>query len=359
MIRVESLCVSFGRFKLRDISLEVPASTSLAILGPSGAGKTLLLESVLGVKRPERGRVFLDGRDVTFLPPEERGVSYVPQDLALFPHLSVRDNILFGLRARGRKVVEDAELSRVVELLAIGRLLDRRDIGNLSGGEKQRVALARALIVRPKVLFLDESFSALDGYIRRQLQEQLWELKRSLGLTLFQVTHDQEEAFLLGDQIAVVMEGRLEQVGPAEELHARPLNLRVARFLLTRNLLCARYRGREGEYGVVAIDGVDIRLLPAPHASGIDCYIGIRPEEVVLIRPGRPVKESQRVNLFRSRVESVVNLGHRRLLRLRVAGGLSFDCALSPRAAREIAVRESDEVAVHLRPESILFFSDQ
>lgn len=358
MIRVTALSVSFGSFKLEDISLEVPDGSSLAILGPSGAGKTLLLESVLGVKRPERGRVFLDGRDVTYLPAEERGVSYVPQDLALFPHLSVKENILFGLTARGRTSSANNELARVTRLLAIDNLLQRCDIRTLSGGEKQRVALARALIVKPKVLFLDESFSALDSYIRRQLQEQLWELKRSLGLTLFQVTHDHEEAFLLGDRIAVVMDGRLEQIGSAEELNARPANLRVARFLLTRNLLAAKYQGERGDYSVVSLGGVELYLAARPSPGVARCHVGIRPEEVVLIRPGRPLRESQRVNLFRSRVETIVNLGHRQLLKLRVAKGLSFDCALSPRAAREIKVAEGDEVTVHLRPESVLFFPE-
>ena len=207
MIRVESLSARFGDFQLRDITLDVEAGSSLVVLGPSGAGKTLLLETVLGLRRMQQGRVLIDGRDVSSLPPEERGVSYLPQDVALFPHLSVRKNILFGAGARQFKHDASVELAKLVRLLDIGRLLDRRDVRSLSGGEAQRVALARALVVRPRILLLDECFSSLDVPLRRQLREEFRQLRHSLDVTVALVTHDQEEAFLLGDQVAVLMTG--------------------------------------------------------------------------------------------------------------------------------------------------------
>jgi len=367
MIRVEGLSVSYGLFWLRDISLEVKRGESFVLLGPSGAGKTLLLETVLGLKRPERGKIFIGGRDMTSAAPEERGVAYVPQDLALFPHLSVRDNILFGPRVRGNDLAEaNKEMLRLAELLDIAHLLARKDVRTLSGGEKQRVALARALITHPQVLFLDEPFSALDAYVRRHLQIQLRDLQRSLGLTLFQVTHDQEEAFLLADRLAIMMRGRIEQAGTPLAIHQHPANPQVARFLLMQNLFEGEIEAVEGKRVRVRIAGL---RFDAVAQSEMDLrskaiQIGIRPEEVLIVRKDRPLRDDMRLNLFEGEIERIINLGHRRLLRLRLFhcpddDGLRLDCALSSRAARDTQAKEGDSIEVHIRPETIVLFGQQ
>ncbi len=168
--------------------------------GRQGAGKSLLLETILGIKKPDAGRILLDGQDITSLPPEQRDIAYVPQDLGLFPNMSPLDNILFG--ARIRKIDSETirrRLDYLTEHLNLGPVISRPSIFTLSGGEKQRIAFARAIITKPRVLFLDEPFSALDSYIKREVQFQLKRLQKTIDLTIFHVTHDQEEAFLMAD----------------------------------------------------------------------------------------------------------------------------------------------------------------
>jgi molybdate/tungstate transport system ATP-binding protein len=242
MIEIRDLVAHYGSFSLRDLTLTIAEGECFVLLGPSGAGKTLFLETVLGIKPPDRGRILLDGRDIGHTPPEERGFSYLPQDLALFPHLSVRRNIVFGLAVRHTPAaVIEERTRRVAGLLGIEHLLQRRSIRGLSGGEKQRVALARALVVEPRVLFLDEPFSALDPATRRQLHSEFRTVWRQLGLTTILVTHDLDEAMALADKLAVLMAGRIRQTGPAAEVFERPADLAMARFLLLDNILEGRW----------------------------------------------------------------------------------------------------------------------
>ena len=193
MISVRNVTVRFGRFALRDVSLDIKNGDFFLLLGPTGAGKSLLLETILGITRPDQGEIRLNGKNITLLPPEDRQIAYVPQDLGLFPHLSPQDNILFG--AKIRRIDERTvkrRLSYLTTQLQLDHIMERPDISTLSGGEKQRVAFARALITKPTVLFLDEPFSALDAYIRRHVQFQLKRLQKAVNLTVFHVTHDQE-----------------------------------------------------------------------------------------------------------------------------------------------------------------------
>ena len=237
MLEVNALVAHYGAFSLQRITVTIPQGESFVLLGPSGAGKTLFLETVLGVKPPDAGRILLDGRDIGRTRPEERGFCYLPQDLALFPHLGVRENIAFGLTVRHvDPAAADERVSAIARLLGIEHLLGRREVRSLSGGEKQRVALARALVVQPRVLFLDEPFSALDPATRRQLQREFREVWRRLGLTVILVTHDHEEAAALADQLAILMDGRLKQCAPPAEVFERPADLATARFLVVENI---------------------------------------------------------------------------------------------------------------------------
>ncbi|RPF49431.1 ABC-type sugar transport system ATPase subunit [Thermodesulfitimonas autotrophica] len=234
MLKVENLTVRCGAFTLKEITFQVARGEFFVLLGPTGAGKTVLLETIAGLHFPTRGRVFLSGRDVTLLPPERREIAIVYQDYALFPHLKVSENITYALRFRRQSERKGQDWREVVDLLGIGHLLARYP-GSLSGGEKQRVALARALAAQPQMLLLDEPLSALDPATRRETERELKKLHLALGLTTVMVTHNFEEVFALADRVAVILDGALAQVGTPQEVFRSPKSREVARFVGTEN----------------------------------------------------------------------------------------------------------------------------
>ena len=237
MLRIDSVSVEFdGKKALDDASLDVADGEVVTVLGPSGSGKTTLLRVIAGLQPPDEGRVLLDGSDLAGVPPHRRSVGLVFQDHALFPHRDVFGNVAFGLRMRGDSS-EQAE-TRATELLALVGLagFERRSVGTLSGGEQQRVALARALAPEPRILLLDEPLGSLDRRLRDRLLDDLAQLFEELALTAVYVTHDQTEAFTLGDRVAVMRAGRVAQIATPDELWAHPLDEDVARFLGLANV---------------------------------------------------------------------------------------------------------------------------
>jgi sulfate transport system ATP-binding protein len=256
MIKVEGLTKRFGEYTaLDDVSLEVPDGSLTALLGPSGSGKSTLLRIIGGLESPDAGRVEIHGEDVTGVPPQRRGIGFVFQHYAAFKHMTVRDNVAFGLTVRRQPKAQVA--ARVEELLGIVGLAGyaERYPNQLSGGQRQRMALARALAVEPKVLLLDEPFGALDAKVRADLREWLRKLHDEVHVTTLLVTHDQEEAMSIADQIAVMDNSRIEQVGAPRELYDRPANPFVMGFL-----------GPVSQVGETLVRPHDIAL--APHAGG-------------------------------------------------------------------------------------------
>lgn len=337
MIEVRDLGVRCGEFALEGVSLELAEGRCLAILGPSGAGKSVLLETVMGARRPSTGRVLLAGRDATELAPEERRIAYIPQDLALFPHLSVADNIRFGLDARGRDA--QAPLRELAALLNIEALLPRRDVRTLSGGERQRVALARALIVRPRVLFLDEPFAALDPPSRAELLHTLRELRRTLHPTIFLVTHDQDEACLLADEVAILIGGRVRQRGPIDEVLRAPRDRAVARLLGYRNLV--------SRAALVETWGRVFGHLPPEET------LAVRSEE---LHP-RPTDPGTTPAL-RAMLVELLPLSGRYLARLRLADGTALEALLQPREAALVRPHVGCEVDVDAEPRALVPLAD-
>lgn len=318
-LRVESLRLGQGAFVLRDVSFAVAEGECLALLGPSGSGKTTCLEIMAGLRGADAGRVWIGGRDVTGVPAERREVSYLPQDVALFPHLSVRGNILFA--ARMRRLAPDAERWRqLCTMLDIVPLLDRADVRSLSGGEAQRVAIARALVVPPQVLFLDECFGALDAPLRRRLARQFRDLRKLTGTTTVLVTHDTDEACLMADRLAVLHRGAVEQVGTPDELHFRPATVQVAELLGMHNILPVRSSRRTGEGWRCQVGGVELLAAgQAPEASP-PRWLGFFGSDIRVARPVAEAPRGHAANLVRARVVDGVRQGQGALLRLAIDG---------------------------------------
>ena len=268
-VRLESVTKRFGDVvAVDDVSLDVPAGEFFALLGPSGSGKTTCLRMLAGFERPTSGRVFLGERDVTELPPFDRDVNTVFQDYALFPHMTVEQNVAYPLMVR--RVAKDQRRDRVREVLSTVRLegYGGRRPAELSGGQRQRVALARALVGWPRVLLLDEPLGALDRKLREQMQIELKALQREIGITFLFVTHDQDEALTMSDRIAVFNQGRIEQVGTPTEIYERPATEFVADFIGMSNLVEGEHAARLfGDDRPASLRPERIRVLAATTAA--------------------------------------------------------------------------------------------
>ena len=283
MIDLRGVTKRYGAVEaVRDVSLTIGEGEILTLLGPSGSGKTTLLRMIAGFEAPDAGSVWLDGKDVTAAPPYERDVRLVFQSYALFPHLSVAKNVAFGLEMMGvPKGERERRVAEAIKLVQIGGL-EKRMPHELSGGQRQRVALARALVCRPKVLLLDEPLSALDARLRDAMQVELKKLQQKVGITFVFVTHDQHSALVLSDRIAVVNEGRIEQIGAVSEVYHRPRTAFVASFLGETNLLAAKVTGRSGGRVRAAVsDHVELIANEPPEGDlGAEVTIAVRPEKI-------------------------------------------------------------------------------
>jgi spermidine/putrescine transport system ATP-binding protein len=302
------------------IDLEVQDGEFFSLLGPSGCGKTTTLRMIGGFEQPTSGKIELDGQDVTWLPPYQRNVNTVFQNYALFPHLSIFDNVAFGLR---RRHVPDAEVKRrVMEMLELVELpgYERRKPGQISGGQAQRVALARALVNKPAVLLLDEPLGALDLKLRKQMQIELKRIQQEVGITFIYVTHDQEEAMTMSDRIAVMNRGKYEQLGDPETLYERPATEFVAGFLGVSNLLPATLGERDGQYVSTRLaDGAVVRVPSSATEGKSGVRIGVRPEKIRLFKDPSSVPGG--MNRLHGRVIDASYLGASTSYLIESAGG--------------------------------------
>jgi ABC-type Fe3+/spermidine/putrescine transport system ATPase subunit len=322
MIELRGVTARYGPVLANDrLDLVVRRGELLTLLGPSGCGKTTALRTLTGHVRPDEGRVLIDGRDVTDLPTHRRELGMVFQNFALFPHMTVQDNVGFPLMIRGVSATERGR--RVAEALRLVRLDGHahKQPRQLSGGQQQRVGLARALVYRPKVLLLDEPLSNLDAKLREEMRFEIRDVVTRLGVTAVYVTHDQEEALALSDRIAIMHRGRVEQLGTPEDIYARPASRFVAEFVGLSSFL-------EGVVEAVAEDGMRVALagghvtvpaLPGT-VAGHRTLLFVRPNEVELV----PDDLTEAPGALRATVEAATYLGDRMDYRLRLTGGLAL-----------------------------------
>jgi putative spermidine/putrescine transport system ATP-binding protein len=352
-VRLDGIHKRFGdAIALQDVQLPIRRGELMTLLGPSGCGKTTLLNLVAGFLIPDSGEIAIDGERVTDVPPHRRQIGMMFQSYALFPHMDVAANVGYGLRMRRLPRAEIAR--RVADALALVRLtgLEDRRPRQLSGGQQQRVALARALIVGPKVLLLDEPFSALDKSLRASMQVEIKEIQRKLGVTTIFVTHDQSEALSLSDRIAVMLEGRIRQCATPDEVYRRPADRFVASFVGDVNVLHARLDRVEGACSIIALGAARIAVPSATLgalAAGAPVDLFVRPEQLRVAEAGEPAAtqgivaahgyQGGHVDLY----VDVAEVASGRLL-MRVAGSDAMArCPLGARLA--IAISGADAVA--------------
>ena len=334
-ISVTALTKTYGDFfALNNVSIDVKAGEFLTLLGPSGSGKTTLLMAIAGFNRPDSGRICFGDDDVTVLPPHKRGVGMVFQNYALFPHMSVFENVAFPLKLR--KIADDEKHRRVTEALKTVQLSDfsERGIDQLSGGQRQRVALARAFVFGPKILLMDEPLSALDKKLREEMQIELKQLHRQLGVTTVYVTHDQREALTMSDRIAVINDGELAQVGTPRDIYNAPASHFVASFIgessfvpLTRD-----------KAGALLYDGAKIAKAPENKSPGNggerNWSLVIRPERLSL-QPPKAGKTASKIQ-FHGHITELVYQGETAIVMIRLKDGQMLTARMNTRAGDDV-----------------------
>jgi putrescine transport system ATP-binding protein len=360
LLRIEGVAKKFGGFRAVDgVSLDIAAGEFFALLGPSGCGKTTLLRMLAGFETPDEGRILLDGKDIAQVLPHERPVNMMFQNYALFPHLSVRDNIAFGLKRAGmaRRDID----TRVAEMVALVKLdgLQKRKPDQLSGGQRQRVALARSLARRPKVLLLDEPLAALDKKLRESTQLELMELQRRLGMTFIIVTHDQAEAMTVAARIGVMDAGRLDQVATPRELYEAPLSRWIAEFIGEVNLFDGQVETRELNRLMISTRDAGTVVVAEPRnpVTRTIVSVAIRPEKVKLSRRG-PVandESARSINRLEGIVTDVSYLGGMTTYKVRLDSGAIVRSSMANTARIDIdAYSLSQRVVAWFTPDDCM-----
>lgn len=345
MIEVRNLSREWEDFSIQNLSLEVQDQEYFVILGPTGAGKTLLLELIAGFHEPDAGEIRIGEREVTNLKPEDRSVGFVYQDYSLFPHLKAEENIKFGLSVDGLPREEIRKRTQeIMSVLNIQHLAGRYP-STLSGGQQQKVALARGLILDPKVLLLDEPISALDVPSQERVRRELKRVHREMEVTTVHVTHNREEASWLGDRIAVMRGGKIVQVGTSDEIFQRPKSEFVASFVGTENI----FRGRsEVEGGIANIDiGEGVQLEAVSEREG-EVKACIRPEEIIV--SNQPIQSSGR-NMFEGEIVGVTK--RESTVKLRIDTGQEFSVVITKRSLSDMGLEIGEKVYLAFKASSV------
>ena len=337
MIKIKKLHKSWKDFSLKNINLEVKNKEYFVILGPTGAGKTLLLETIVGFYSPDSGEIWIDGENVTNFPPEKRKIGFVYQDYMLFPHMTVKENVEFGLKMHGIPPVERKKaVNEALELTGLMHLRDRFP-NTLSGGEQQKTALARALVIKPKILLLDEPLSALDINTQKKMRKELKRIHEELKITTIHVTHNQVEAFTLADRLAVMKNGTIVQVGTPEEVFHKPKDDFIARFVGFENL----FKGKivENRNGIARIDIGGIIIEAVTEKTG-ECTVGVRPDDIII---SKSLFKSSMRNMLKGKITEFVDMGSLVSLTVNVDNTV-FTALITRRSFLEMMLTKGSEV---------------
>ncbi len=359
LLRIEGVAKKFGNFRAVDrVTLDIRAGEFFALLGPSGCGKTTLLRMIAGFETPDEGRILLGGRDIAPVLPHERPVNMMFQNYALFPHLSVGDNIAFGLKRAGMAKADIR--TRVAEMVALVKLegLEKRKPDQLSGGQRQRVALARSLARRPQVLLLDEPLAALDKKLRKSTQAELMELQRRLGMTFIVVTHDQEEAMTMADRIGVMDAGRLEQVASPRDLYETPASRWIAEFVGDINLFEGQVGAVEaGRLAIATRDAGTVYVAEPRTPPGRNVVsVAIRPEKVKLSRraPAAEGTSARAFNCLEGVITEISYLGGLTTYKVRLDSGAIVRSSMANTTRIVDAYTASQRVVAWFTPDDCL-----
>jgi len=349
MIRLENVSKAWDGFSIRNINFKVNKGEYFVVLGPTGAGKTLLLELLAGFHELDSGCIEMFNKDVTNYPPEDRGIGFVYQDYMLFPHLNVYENIAYGLKVKKHTRAQvDSKVNKISRTLGIHKLL-HRNISTLSGGEAQRVALARALILRPKVLLLDEPLSALDPNIQERVREEIKELHTKFGITTIHITHNREEAIILADRIAIMDNGLIHQVGDPQHIFRKPTTRFVAEFVGVKNIFPGRIKGN----GQVRINGLSKTHKPIFTTSKLtgNVNIALRPEDIIITPK---VFQTSARNVLKGRISSMKDQGS--VVRVDVNAGRKFMVNVTKQALDELGITIGSDVFLMFKASAVHVF---
>lgn len=336
-LEVRDICLDVGSFELKGMDLIAEKGDYVALIGPSGSGKSLLLETIIGFYRPREGRILLESRDITFFSPDKRQISIVYQDNMLFPHMDIFENIAYALKKklRDKKQIE-LEVTQIAGVLGIKELLHRRP-DTLSGGEKQRASLARSLVARPKLLLLDEPFSALDARTKDKFRKMLKKAIADYSTTVLHVTHDFEDVWALANRVVVIRKGEVMQAGDPESVFRRPSPDFVAEFLGT-NVLKGTVKVLEGKLTVVEAEGLEIYSAD-PAEPGEDVTVSIRPEEIIL---ARETVESSARNILKGRVSGIFKKEHLVVVEMQM-GNAGIKAVITPTSCEMLGLEPGRE----------------
>ena len=357
MIQLDGICKSFGENEvLSSLDLSAKKGKMFVLLGSSGCGKTTTLSVIAGLTKEDKGDIYLDGARINDTPPHKRGIGFVFQNYALFPHLNVYENVEFGLKAGNKRSTRGGnktEVKRALELVGLDGFENRNPM-KLSGGEQQRVALARALATEPECILMDEPLSNLDAVVRERLRHEIAQLQRDIGLTSIYVTHDLVEAMALGDRIAVMNNGRIEEAGTPEKIFYKPENEFVARFIGMKNIFEGKIAALDEDNGVLQVStgNFDLTTVFVPSSVGTRVKACVRPEEIILAKSDQNTNVRSARNEIAGRIVSISQNGP--LMRVLVdVGGDEMSADITRLAVRDLGIGSGDRVILTFKATSV------